>query len=620
VGPLTFTAPLGLLGLLAVPAVLALHLFRRRRRERRAAALFLFAPEARSTLAGRRWRPPVVTASLILELLAALLLGLAQGGLSLRGAPPHLVLVLDASPSMGARGAGGQSAIERARAEALEAARALGRDALVTLVVPGEPPAVALGPRAPAALLGPALEAVRPEIAGGDPAAAGALARGIAGDGGRVLLLTDATPAADAAAGVEVRAVGEALPNAGVAAAFRRPGGAGARSERVLVEVAGFSGGPLERTVRLVAVDGAEERELGRRPARLQAGEPVPLEWTVPATTLPLAVRLDPPDALVADDEVLLLPEPPGEVRAADRLPADPGIGPAPEGEGATLSGVVRFGGKLSRDLRLARALAAVPGVRVVGADAEADLFFAAAPAATLPPWAVEVVVRAPAGAARAFTGPFLVDAAHPLLADVSLAGVYWVAAGDGLAGRPLVEAGGRALVAEEEAADGAGPVRVVLDLDPARSTLASSPDWPVLVANLVERARARRPGPGPANVRLGDRIEFRRGTAAGADLVLVEPDGSRREPLAGAAASWSARRLGAHRLEASGKEVARFAVHLGDPRESDLRGRGSGVTAAATTAGEARPEGARPLRPWLALLVLAALCGDWYALAKRSS
>ena len=50
---MTFTAPLGLLALLALPAVLWLHLFRTRLPERRVAALFLFPAQSLIAGAGR---------------------------------------------------------------------------------------------------------------------------------------------------------------------------------------------------------------------------------------------------------------------------------------------------------------------------------------------------------------------------------------------------------------------------------------------------------------------------------------------------------------------------------------------------------------------------------------
>ena len=70
-----FAAPLGLLGLLAVPVVFLLHRLRRRLRERRVAGLFLFAPDTLSAGAGRTVSPLLRTASLWLEVAAAVALG-----------------------------------------------------------------------------------------------------------------------------------------------------------------------------------------------------------------------------------------------------------------------------------------------------------------------------------------------------------------------------------------------------------------------------------------------------------------------------------------------------------------------------------------------------------------
>ena len=100
---MTFTTPLGLLGLLAVPAVLFLHLFRRQLRERSVAGLFLFAPELLVASAGRQRTRLLRTASLWLECVAATALGLWLGGLSFGGSEAvHLVVVLDDSASMSA--------------------------------------------------------------------------------------------------------------------------------------------------------------------------------------------------------------------------------------------------------------------------------------------------------------------------------------------------------------------------------------------------------------------------------------------------------------------------------------------------------------------------------------
>ena len=77
-----FTTPLGLLALLSLPVVLALHFFRRKLREQRVSGLFLFQKDALPADAGRQRSRLLQTPSLYLELLAALLVSLWLSGFS----------------------------------------------------------------------------------------------------------------------------------------------------------------------------------------------------------------------------------------------------------------------------------------------------------------------------------------------------------------------------------------------------------------------------------------------------------------------------------------------------------------------------------------------------------
>jgi len=97
-----FTQPWGLLGLLAVPAVVLLHLFRRRYQEHAVAALFLWEDAQRAESSGRKRQPLRRTPSFWLEVLAALLAGLLLSGFDplAGGEAKHLVAVLDDSASM----------------------------------------------------------------------------------------------------------------------------------------------------------------------------------------------------------------------------------------------------------------------------------------------------------------------------------------------------------------------------------------------------------------------------------------------------------------------------------------------------------------------------------------
>ena len=102
---MTFVNPWGLLALLAVPAIIVIHLYQRRFPTLVVTGLHLWSVETRPSLPGRRREKLPVSTSLILECLAATLLALLLAGPRIGEANrvPHLVVVLDDSASMSAR-------------------------------------------------------------------------------------------------------------------------------------------------------------------------------------------------------------------------------------------------------------------------------------------------------------------------------------------------------------------------------------------------------------------------------------------------------------------------------------------------------------------------------------
>jgi hypothetical protein len=103
---------------------------------------------------------------------------------------------------------------------------------------------------------------------------------------------------------------------------------------------------------------------------------------------------------------------------------------------------------------------------------------------------------------AASFLGPFVVDRSHPLSEGLSLGGVVW---GGGksrqLAGTPVVNAGDVPLLTDVERA-GAHELR--LRLRPDLSTLQESPNWPILIWNLINWRAQVAPGLRQKNLRLG--------------------------------------------------------------------------------------------------------------------
>ena len=207
------TTPLALLGLLAIPAIVAIHLFRRRFPFSAWPGLFLWQAVAPAPQPGGRISRLPITRSLLLECLGALALTLIAAGArcSPSGVIDHLVVLLDHSASMSAVGAEGAHAHARWGGVLQEIER-LGTGGRVSIVQSGERPAVIAGPAARHLEARRALEAWTPQAPHHSLGPGLRLARELAADGGRVLVLTDAPPA-DAAAsdGLLWVAIGERL-------------------------------------------------------------------------------------------------------------------------------------------------------------------------------------------------------------------------------------------------------------------------------------------------------------------------------------------------------------------------------------------------------------------------
>ena len=89
-----------------------------------------------------------------------------------------------------------------------------------------------------------------------------------------------------------------------------------------------------------------------------------------------------------------------------------------------------------------------------------------------------------------------MLEKRHPLLDGVVLGGVVFggvqpvAVAGKQLEAAPLVSAGKQLLLSR---LIGTQTAAYLLNLDFARSNLAESPDWPILIKNLVELCREAR-------------------------------------------------------------------------------------------------------------------------------
>lgn len=613
-----FLNPLGLLALLGVPAVIALHLFRRRFERRRVSALFLWEARTITTLSGRRREKLLRSPSFWAELLAALLLGLSFAGPRGCGSleAKHLVVVLDGSASMSALppGEAGRSFADEVRERLDAQIEDLSGGSRVTIVESGPRPRIAVGPAAFPEEARSRLDEYRPAAGAHDLAPAVALALQLAG-AGAVTLYTDRFEPDRFPGQVGVVAVGRPLDNLAITRATRLLGSeAEPEGERVLVTVTNFS--PRERPVTVALLAGGVPLAAEELP--IEAGARRHFTFDLPPDTPPVEAVLEGGDAFELDDLARLVPPPRRTLALASTL------------DGQEL----RFLGLASASAPLDRWTALVPRSTAASSPEVAHLAIAREPVGGPETWCL--VLAPPAGEALDLLGPFLLEKRHPLLSGVTLDGVVWSAASEvALPGVPLVSAGDRPLLTEEHL----GERRIFhANVDFQRSSLQLSPDWPILLDNLAELRRRELAGAESVNLSLGEAFRYRADATkpspseAGRDAepetrnasdpydeyVLHGPVGDRELRARGELVIEDLTAVGAYRLaDAGGATLAELAVNFGDDRESDLRALDSGERASSVELAEERAGSS-----WLILLLavgaLGAVLFDWGVLRPR--
>jgi len=484
-----FTAPLGLLALLAIPAIIAIHLFRRRFPPRSVAGLFLWQVVQQTPQGGGKVTKLPITASLILECLAALALALILAGARVTPASvnEHLVILLDDSASMAAINAQNQSPRDRAAQRILDEVERFGRGVRITLIQSGERPAVLAGPAALAIETRPALERWKPQAQHHSLALGLRLARELAGKTGRILVLSDESPEGEME-GVQWIAAGEPLGNVGIIGA-QRTLSTDAGKGTISLTLGNSSTQEAKRQLRLV-VDGVDGKDLLAQeisvPPRVSSMN-LPIPAGLPAVTVALSS-----DALQRDNDVTLVEPRPQIVSIDNRLP---------KGRGHDA---------------LDRALRSIAGVT---RSEQAQLVFGPASLLDPPPepgvWRVGFG-RAPqrflaTGNPQDLIGPFIPEKRHPLLLGTTLAGVVWAGAlpVNLSAVHPVLSSGNQPLIGLLGSRPDDG---ILFNLDLDQTNLSRTPDWPILISNAVELRRQNLPGPERWNYRAGEWVRVRLG------------------------------------------------------------------------------------------------------------
>jgi hypothetical protein len=160
--------------------------------------------------------------------------------------------------------------------------------------------------------------------------------------------------------------------------------------------------------------------------------------------------------------------------------------------------------------------------------------------------------------------------------------------------------------------------LRVFLDLDVERSNLQRSPDWPILLQNVVEGVRTSLPGPERSIVPVGGTARWL-GAASG--VRFEGPDGSDVVTAGDRVRFFELREPGLYRV-IEGTAVRGFvAAWFVDLTESELRARSTferPVVEAVAPVVVHAGVGTDRERRILALLVLAALLADMFVTRRH--
>jgi hypothetical protein len=595
-------------------AIILLYLLRLKRQQVTVSSVFLWRRVIEDVEANTPFQRLRKNLLLLLQLLALALLVLALAGPYVLSAHPSggsSVLVLDASASMKATDEPG-SRFAAAQRRARQLIENLGRGEEAALVVSASRASVACPFTSDRRLLESAVSAAQATDESGDMRQALLLALSLAQKRPqpRLYVLSDGAfpPLTGLPGGATLQflRVGTRCYNVALLAleVSRRPG----QGDEVFLRVKNFAAQSKTGSLSFYL----EDQLLDAQPLTLAAGEDRSLTYklTLPRPGL-LSAHLDMPDDLAADNVAYTFG---AGGQAASVLLVTPG--------NLFLEQVL---GVLP-DLQVFKT-ASLSAEQVPAAFRTYDaVIFDRVPVPPLPPAGAVMLIATDATGAAASLGASLAtpgvtewETAHPVLRSVNLA-----AAKIG-AGKALLPAAGARVLARA----GEDPVLVALDQPGRRqlifgwnfldSDLPLRVGFPVLIGNSLRWLLENGTHNHALTIRPGQPVRF--AVPAGITEAVVTGPGGRRERLAvrdGQVVYTGSDTVGEYRLVA-GPEQWRWAADLRDAAESNLTP-SDRLQLGEQRVAEAAPQPRAPahLWPYLALLALAVLLGEWHLYHRR--
>lgn len=604
-----FAYPLALAALATAPALVAVYYFRNRFRKKTVSSLMLWRFETESKEGGRKVERAQFPWIFFLELLTLLTLAFAAAGprWKTESTTRPLILILDNSISMQATAADGSSALDQAR-KVVEKIFDDQSPATTRMILAGDQPESLGGMIRTKNELNQTLENWTASAPSADLFSAIALATELGQGQANLCVVTDQAPESEIESPGRIRwiSIGKPVSNVAIMNASRTPNG---EQDRVFLEIANFSSRPAQTRINIR--NWATQQEINQIPLELSGAERRRLTFNVPQSTATLDISIG-DDALSVDNRIHL--SPPVREKVSVQVITDNDNELAQE----LLTSALDATGLVSED-------SGSPELTILAGSREA-LQAKLNDVSRSWIWIIEFPENP-----SALAGPFLSDPSSPYLSSLELQGILWAGPGSDSESDSDTEVKDPQLWEDENGSPRALLVQPILfagsiplmsigiqngsqlpwihtRLDFTQSSIIYSPNWPILVQNIIEERRKAKPGPVNPNIKLGGALQIRWSQGSGTQT-WISPDGKERKTsLSQVEFDTSASVAGLHQLTRSNDENEilesyQVAVNPLLPEESDLKNKEPGDWGTWDETKEARVE-------YASLLWILALTG----------
>ncbi|MDR2705422.1 MAG: BatA and WFA domain-containing protein, partial [Planctomycetaceae bacterium] len=494
------TVPWALLGLISLPIVFGIYLFRTRSRRYEVSCLFLWVDRNRATQGGRKIQRLQLPFLIVLEILALILLTVAASQPMFRiesmGRPT--VIILDASYSMTA-GAGEETSQKRAVNDLHRMfAAQIGSQPIgypIQFIIAGTKPQLLLGRAKNATEAREILESWHCSSPTADLDTSISLAANISTPGTKILVVTDHLPIGEITEGrVLWKSYGKQADNLAIIHASRVLQD---DKDRLLLEIANL--GKKTQNLRMSIVESKNQRLLFQQENKaLESGQTHLIRTVLPQNTGSIEVRLD-KDLLTIDNRLTILPPQQHPVRVQ--------LGSLPDDLADKIKKAVE-----------------VSGMAILVRERPEIVFgtqHVETPTSETPAWFVSIVSETDSAEIKPFVGPFVVDHSSPLATGLSLDGIVWSASETReMNGTPIISAGTIPLFTEQHHRNGSRTL--TLQINDRLSTLTTEPAFPILIWNILKYRSRQVVGITVNNLKLGTEAEFV--PAKGDETIEIKP------------------------------------------------------------------------------------------------